>query len=122
MPLAGYWISVKAYRGNNKSLRVTYSRCLPRVFGVVWRVFAVESRLVANKTFSVAQAVGQIGAPSERWYIERLRSGYFPGRKIGRHWRMTEQDIIDALDICKNEGLTAAPTGITARSRKRVAQ
>ena len=32
---------------------------------------------------------------------------------------MTEVDIGQALDICKNEGITATPSGLTPRSRKR---
>ena len=66
-----------------------------------------------------------MGAPSERWLIEQLRSGRFPGRKVGRHWRMTDADINTALDICSNEGLrnvasTAPAVGLTARSRRRL--
>jgi hypothetical protein len=79
---------------------------------------------VANsRTYSTAEAAELIGAPSERWLIERLRSGTFRGRKIGRHWRLTEQDIADALDVCANDsGITSAvPSGLTPRSRKRVA-
>ncbi|AYR01114.1 excise [Mycobacterium phage LeMond] len=35
---------------------------------------------------------------SERWLTEQVRAGRIPGRKIGRHWRMTEADIEAALD------------------------
>jgi hypothetical protein len=74
---------------------------------------------VANTTFSVEQAVKQIGAPSERWYIMRLRDRRLPGRKVGRNWRLTEQDILDALDILKNDPhVTDAPTGLTPRSTR----
>jgi hypothetical protein len=59
---------------------------------------------VANsRTYSTAEAAELIGAPSERWLIERLRDGTFPGRGIGRHWRITDQDITDALDVCAND-------------------
>ena len=75
---------------------------------------------MANKVYSTGQAYKQMGAPSERWLIEKLRSGEFPGRKVGRNWRMTEEDILDALDTCKNEGIAATPSGLTPRSRKRV--
>jgi len=74
---------------------------------------------VANKTYPVAYGVKAIGAPSERWYVARLRDGRLPGRKVGRHWRLTEQDIIDALDILKNDPhVTDAPTGLTPRSTR----
>jgi hypothetical protein len=66
-----------------------------------------------------------MGAPSERWLIEQLRAGRFPGRKVGRHWRMTDDDVSAALDICSNEArhnvADAAPTsGLTVTTRKRV--
>ena len=79
---------------------------------------------VANiRTHSVEKAVARIGAPSRRWLIERLRDRRFPGRKIGREWRMTDEDIEAALDACKNDPATTdTPTGLTSRSQKRVAQ
>ena len=61
-----------------------------------------------------------IGAPSRRWLIERLRDGRFPGRKIGKCWRLTDQDITDILDLCKNDAqIVARPTVLTPRSQKR---
>jgi hypothetical protein len=62
---------------------------------------------------------------SERWLIEQLRARRFPGRKIGRHWRMTDQDVLDAIDICSNntrstDGTSSVGTvGLTPTSRKR---
>lgn len=35
---------------------------------------------------------------SERWLTEQVRAGRIPGRKIGRHWRMTQADIDTALE------------------------
>ena len=72
------------------------------------------------KTHSLPEVVKMMPAPSERWLLERVRDGRFPARKIGRNWRMTDQDIADALDICKNDPHIAdAPTGLTPRSRQR---
>lgn len=76
-------------------------------------------------THDIPAACTAMGAPSERWLIEQLRCGRFPGRKVGRHWRMTDADINTALDICSNEGLrnvasTATAVGLTARSRRRL--
>jgi hypothetical protein len=75
-------------------------------------------------TYSTAEAFQRMGAPSERWLVEQLRSGRFPGRKIARLWRMTEQDINDALDICSNDRrpvtASAPGKGLTPRSKKRV--
>ncbi|KUI20482.1 hypothetical protein AU192_16385 [Mycobacterium lehmannii] len=79
-----------------------------------------------NLTYSSADAADKMGAPSERWLIEKLRSGVFPGRKVGRHWRMTEEDIADALTACSNEvrripaEAMPSPSGLTLTSRKRV--
>lgn len=75
------------------------------------------------RTYSTSEATEIVGAPSERWLIEQLRDGRFPGRKVGRNWRMTEHDIADALDLCRNEHRSthSAPViGLTPRSRRRV--
>jgi hypothetical protein len=75
-------------------------------------------------TYSVLEAAQQMGAPSERWLIEQLRVGRFPGRKVGRSWRMTSDDIAVALDVCRNDhqhyAAPAGAVGLTARSRKRM--
>jgi hypothetical protein len=76
-------------------------------------------------TYSTADSARQMGC-SERWLIEQLRANRFPGRKVARHWRMTDQDIADALDICANElrrstADVAMISGLTPRSHKKVA-
>jgi excisionase family DNA binding protein len=80
---------------------------------------------VVSLTYSTAEAAEQLGAPSERWLIEQVRSGKFKARKIGRHWRMTDQDIQEALDSCKNRHpkqppAVSAASGLTPRSRRRL--
>jgi hypothetical protein len=78
---------------------------------------------VVAKTHPLEDVVKTMPAPSERWLLERLRKGQIPGRKIGRHWYMTDQDIIDTLDILKNDPhVSGAPTGLTPRSQKRGAK
>lgn len=82
-------------------------------------------------TFDTATAVERIGGPSEEWLITKLRSGAFPGRKIGRHWRLTEVDIQEILEICSNRTRRPASkpvqlssgtaAGLTRTSRKRLA-
>jgi hypothetical protein len=77
------------------------------------------------KTYSTRQASEIFGAPSERWLVEQLRSGRFRGRKVGRHWRMTDEDIRDALDICGNYARRFAEnpspaSGLTSTSRRKV--
>jgi hypothetical protein len=81
-----------------------------------------------TKTYSVEQAVEIIGAPSERWLTEHLRSGRFPGRKVGRHWQVTDQDIAAILDLCRNNHCGNASQsmplgiGLTPKSKRRVAK
>lgn len=81
-------------------------------------------------TYDVAAASERIGAPSDEWLTVNLRHGRFPGRKIGRHWRLTEDDIQEILEICSNKhrrptSKKATPSagaadGLTPTSRKRV--
>jgi hypothetical protein len=35
---------------------------------------------------------------SERWYLQQLRAGRFPGHKAGRTWYLTAADITAAID------------------------
>lgn len=78
------------------------------------------------RTYSTGEAAVILGSPSERWLIQQLRSGRLPGRKIGRHWRLTDDDIEAALDICSNGGRRSGVnvikplTGLTPNSRKKV--
>ena len=69
------------------------------------------------RTYSTQEAAEIVGAPSERWLIEQLRAARFPGRKVGRNWRMTEQDIEHALDICGNETCRAVANAVAPVSR-----
>ena len=78
-------------------------------------------------TYSIEEVTQQLGAPSSRWVIEQLRSGRFPGRKVGRNWRLTEQDIAESLEACRNDcpAITQAKqsisvAGLTPTSRKRL--
>lgn len=78
------------------------------------------------RTHSVAEVAEQVMGCSERWLIAQLRSGRFRGRKVGRYWRMTDEDVQRALDGCANvvgcvltnSGATAF--GLTPTSRKKV--
>ncbi len=77
------------------------------------------------RTYSTAEVANHMGC-TERWLIEQLRSNRFPGRKVGRQWRMTDRDVQDALDICANDahrvaGNSVAPVfGLTPISRKKL--
>ena len=79
------------------------------------------------RTHSTAYVADYVMCSSERWLIEQLQSGRFPGRKVGRHWLMTDRDIEDALDICSNDQRRADPhtlpaVGPTARSKQRLSK
>ena len=76
-------------------------------------------------TYGTACVAQQIDAPSERWLIDQIRAGRFPARKIGRAWRMTAQDIAEALEACRNRRPSHADSGaplngLTPTSRKRL--
>lgn len=75
-------------------------------------------------TYDIADSAQKMGS-SQRWLVDELRAGRLPGRKVAGHWRMTEQDIIDALELCSNRsrGIGAdgeEVTGLTSTSRKRL--
>lgn len=71
-------------------------------------------------TYSIAEVAEQFGAPSERWVIDQIRAGRFPARKIGRSWRMTDQDVADALDACRPRSDGVQPlVGLTPTSKRR---
>jgi hypothetical protein len=64
---------------------------------------------VVVKRYTLAQAtriiVGDdsgLGDP-ERWVVRQLRSGRFPGLKIGRNWFMTDADIEAAQATLRND-------------------
>lgn len=76
-------------------------------------------------TYSIVEVAASFNC-TPRWLTEQVRAGRFPAKKIGRHWRMTDQDIADALDICANDfrcstADVAIASSLTPRSRKKVA-
>jgi hypothetical protein len=73
-------------------------------------------------THSAQHVADLIPLPSERFLIERARSGEFPAHKIGRSWRFTDEDIAAILAICGNRspGIGGAAEGLTPPSSKRV--
>lgn len=51
-------------------------------------------------TYTPAEAAAMIPC-KERWLVDQLRAGRFPGRKIARDWRMTRADIEEAIEISR---------------------
>ncbi|PJK19733.1 hypothetical protein CSX11_24185 [Mycobacterium goodii] len=85
-----------------------------------------------ERTYSLQEVVTAWGLGGEsndrtiRWLADLIRAGRIPARKIGRSWRMTESDVVVALDAVKNklkpaEAPPEAPVrrGPSARSLRR---
>ncbi|QFP94834.1 excise [Mycobacterium phage Marshawn] len=79
-------------------------------------------------TYPLADVARRIPC-SERWLTEQVRAGRLPGRKIGRHWRMTQADIEAALDSFRvspasgRKSVAPAadrPISLTATSRRKI--
>jgi hypothetical protein len=71
----------------------------------------------APHTHSVAEVCELIGCESEDWFIERVRDGTFPARRVVRQLRFSDEDsarIIEACAIGSRGLLLAVPT---SRSR-----
>lgn len=62
-----------------------------------------------HATYPVSAGARALGK-SERWYIEQLKTGRFPGHKAGRSWFLTTDDINAALETTRRPaGLTPMP-------------
>ena len=58
--------------------------------------------------YDLDQAAGLIKSTT-RWLADGLRAGRLPGRKIGRRWFLTPEDLHEILRLCAVVP-TAAPT------------
>jgi hypothetical protein len=60
-----------------------------------------------------------------QWLVKRLRTGQIVGYKCGRQWRMTDEQIADAIEKLTPQrfGIPSVPTlsGMTRTSRRRFA-
>lgn len=61
---------------------------------------------------------------SERYIGDLLRSGRISGRKVGRSWRMTDEDIAGLLEHMRRGPTTTEPAaaddrGLTETARRR---
>ncbi|MDM2350230.1 Uncharacterised protein [Mycobacteroides abscessus subsp. abscessus] len=79
---------------------------------------------IESLTYALDEATKLMGAKSPRQVTEWLKSGRIPGRKIGREWRMTIEDIRAAID---SFGVTGQPqtlaekrSGLTPTSQRRL--
>lgn len=75
-------------------------------------------------TYSLKEAKVLMGARSERQLTEWLKGGQIPGRKLGRQWRMTLDDIRAAIESFGVRGEPQTPeqkrSGLTPTSRRRI--
>jgi hypothetical protein len=78
----------------------------------------------------LAQAAAEIGS-TERWLADQLRAGRFPGKKIGRKWKFSEDDVRAILQICSvtpsafttDTALCVSPSSsMTKTTRRRLQQ
>jgi hypothetical protein len=68
------------------------------------------------------EAVVEAGwAPSTHYLIVRLRRGEIPGRKVGRHWRMSDDDIQTYVASLSNRSVAVEPShgGLSLASSRR---
>ncbi len=87
---------------------------------------SLESHLMSAHvevlTYSLVEVAPRFPC-SERWLAKQIRDGKFKARKICGHWRMTDEDINDALEQCRNSRRPVADgnhVGLTTTSRRRV--
>ncbi|WP_221278416.1 helix-turn-helix domain-containing protein [Prescottella equi] len=69
-------------------------------------------------TYTVAEAAAKLGI-TEAWYLRQLRARNLPGHKLGRQWRLTDDDIAQALELTAQPAFPRPrdPAGLTSRSR-----
>lgn len=57
-------------------------------------------------THSTAKVAAELAGDSmkdpEGWLLRKIRAGVIPARKVGRHYRMTDDDVAAALEILGN--------------------
>lgn len=58
------------------------------------------------KTYSLGEVAAGLCGDSmkdpERWLTRQITSGRITARKVGRQWRMTDEDIANALTVLAN--------------------
>ncbi|NKS77965.1 excisionase family DNA-binding protein [Rhodococcus hoagii] len=72
-------------------------------------------------TYTVAEAAAKLGV-TEAWYARQLRASTLPGHKLGRQWRLTDDDIAQALELTAVPATLRLrdPAGLTPTSRRRL--
>lgn len=71
-------------------------------------------RVAHPLVYELNEAAGKLGK-SERWLADQLRGGQFPGRKIGRTWKLTSDDLDQIIRLCAVAPETALRTDAANR-------
>jgi hypothetical protein len=66
--------------------------------------------------FTLEQVAGPVLPCTERFVADKLRAGLWPGRKVGRKWVLTDEDLSKIISICSVNPMDAQPIG-TASSQ-----
>jgi hypothetical protein len=80
------------------------------------------------RTYSLQEAAEIICGADEpskaKWLAKRLRTGQLAGYKCGRHWRMTEADITNAIELLRPKTVAmpdvSVMRGLTRTSARRL--
>jgi hypothetical protein len=71
-------------------------------------------------THSITEVCQLIGCDSQDWFVDRVRNGTFPGRKIVRQLRFSDEDIHRIIEACAVRRVEDVPIPTpTSRSRRR---
>jgi hypothetical protein len=76
----------------------SFSR-FPEAYSVVADWIEKEDGNMPLMLMDLGQAAEKIGC-SPRWLADGLRAGRFPGHKVARKWRLTDDDVTAILEIC----------------------
>ena len=66
------------------------------------------SATIRPLVYELDEAACKLGK-SERWLADQLRSGRFPGRKIGRTWKLAPDDLDEIIRLCARAPESASP-------------
>lgn len=84
----------------------------------------MEVVVLTPLTYGLEDSAVLMGARGKRQVAEWLKAGRIPGRKIGREWRMTMEDIKAAIETFGVRGEPETPeekcSGLTPTSRRRM--
>lgn len=68
-----------------------------------------DARVAHPLVYELDEAALKLGK-SERWLADKLRGGLFPGRKVGRTWKLAPVDLEEIIRLCAVAPEPAPPT------------